>query len=94
MHPLIHKALSKVTYYFETLFIMEKTCLNKTNLLKQLQSVMRLAVRYFEILAQKRDLSVQLLIDVIEDGLSGNFTYTSEREQGMERAVNILKRFI
>ncbi|EHC9819183.1 hypothetical protein JYZ60_003565 [Salmonella enterica subsp. enterica serovar Newport] len=46
------------------------------------------------ILAQKRDLSVQSLIDVIEDGLSGNFTYTSEREQGMEWAVNILKRFI
>lgn len=47
-----------------------------------------------EVLAQKRELSVQSLIDVIEKGMSGNFTYTSDREQGMERAVNILKRFI
>lgn len=47
-----------------------------------------------EILAQKRELSVQSLIDVIEKGMSGNFTYTSDRVQGMERAVNILKRFI
>ncbi|EEX0039588.1 hypothetical protein HHZ40_000120 [Salmonella enterica] len=47
-----------------------------------------------EILAQKRELSVQSLIDVIEKGMSGNFTYTSDRVQGMEWAVNILKRFI
>ncbi|EGY9635869.1 hypothetical protein JEF38_004823 [Salmonella enterica subsp. enterica serovar Rough O:c:z] len=47
-----------------------------------------------EVLAQKRELSVQSLIDVIEKGMRGNFTYTSDREQGMERAVNILKRFI
>lgn len=47
-----------------------------------------------EVLAQKRELSVQSLIDVIEKGMRGNFTYTSNREQGMERAVNILKRFI
>lgn len=47
-----------------------------------------------EVLAQKRELSVQSLIDVIEKGIRGNFTYTSDREQGMERAVNILKRFI
>ncbi|ELC2816052.1 hypothetical protein RIX35_005275 [Salmonella enterica] len=46
-----------------------------------------------EILAQKRELSVQSLIDVIEKGMRGNFTFTSDREQGMERAVNILKRF-
>lgn len=47
-----------------------------------------------EIFAQKRELSVQSLIDVIEKGMSGNFTYTSDRVQGMEWAVNILKRFI
>ncbi|EOV0239493.1 hypothetical protein ACOIP5_005309 [Salmonella enterica] len=47
-----------------------------------------------EILAQKRELSVQSLIDVIEKGMSGNITYTSDRKQGMKRAVNILKRFI
>ncbi|HAF2162740.1 TPA: hypothetical protein G8N56_004323 [Salmonella enterica] len=47
-----------------------------------------------EVLTQKRELSVQSLIDVIEKGMRGNFTYTSDREQGMERAVNILKRFI
>lgn len=47
-----------------------------------------------EVLAQKRELSVQSLIDVIEKGMRGNFTYTSDREQGMKRAVNILKRFI
>lgn len=47
-----------------------------------------------EVLAQKRELSVQSLIDVIEKGMGGNFTYTSDRVQGMERAVNILKRFI
>ncbi|ECZ0253925.1 hypothetical protein F7769_15785 [Salmonella enterica subsp. diarizonae] len=47
-----------------------------------------------EILAQKCELSVQSLIDVIEKGMSGNVTYTSDREQGMKRAVNILKRFI
>ncbi|EOV0239559.1 hypothetical protein ACOIP5_005641 [Salmonella enterica] len=44
-----------------------------------------------EILAQ---LSVQSLIDVIEKGMSGNITYTSDRKQGMKWAVNILKRFI
>lgn len=47
-----------------------------------------------EILAQKRELSVQSLIDVIEKGMSENVIYTSDREQGMKRAVNILKRFI
>ncbi|EEF7938175.1 hypothetical protein ACOIPX_003761 [Salmonella enterica] len=47
-----------------------------------------------EVLAQKRELSVQSLIDVIEKGMRGNFTYISGREQGIERAVNILKRFI
>ncbi|EEY3113186.1 hypothetical protein HF234_003213 [Salmonella enterica] len=47
-----------------------------------------------EILAQKRELSVQSLIDVIEMGMSGNITYTSDRKQGMKRAVNILKKFI
>lgn len=47
-----------------------------------------------EILAQKRELSVQSLIDVIEKGMSENITYTSDRKQGMKWAVNILKRFI
>ncbi|EAV3689979.1 hypothetical protein E2W85_23590 [Salmonella enterica] len=47
-----------------------------------------------EVLGRKRALSAQSLIDIIEEARAGNFIYTVERKQGMERAVYILKKFI
>ncbi|EEK7812869.1 hypothetical protein G3151_003977 [Salmonella enterica subsp. enterica serovar Montevideo] len=53
-----------------------------------------IASAVLEVLGRKRALSVQSLIDIIEEARVGSYIYIVERKLGMERAVYILKKFI
>lgn len=45
-----------------------------------------------EVLGQKREFSVQSLIDIMQEAKKDGHDYGLEREQGMELAINILKK--
>lgn len=45
-----------------------------------------------EVLGQKREFSVQSLIDIMQEAKKDGYDYGFEREQGMELAMNILKK--
>ena len=46
-----------------------------------------------EILGRKQELTVQSLIEVIQEAQQDGQSYGDEREQGMELALRILQKF-
>lgn len=73
---------------------MEKTMTQQNDFSEAKAICNEIGGAVLEVLGRKRALSVQSLIDIIEEARAGNYIYTVERKQGMERAVYILKKFI
>jgi len=45
-----------------------------------------------EVLGQKRDFTVQSLIDVLQEAENDNHSYGEEREKAMEMAIKLLQK--
>lgn len=73
---------------------MEKTMTQQNDFSEAKAICNEIASAVLEVLGRKRALSVQSLIDIIEEARVGSYIYIVERKLGMERAVYILKKFI
>ncbi len=46
-----------------------------------------------EALGQKREFSVQSLIDILQEAENDNLSYGEERKEAMEKAIRLLQKF-